>query len=108
MASTFFGLQVKISIDPDDGEEIHDYRDISKYRMSIFQEVHLLVFNGKGGYTWSEVYGEMPVFLRKFYLKQVEEHLKKENEEYEKINKNKSSSTPTIHRPNIPRAPTRR
>ena len=45
----------------------------------------------------------MPVWLRKFYIKQIEKVKTAEKDEYEKA-KSGSSSSGTIHRPNIPQA----
>jgi hypothetical protein len=38
-----------------------------------------LVYYGKGGFTWSDVYN-MPVFMRTFYIKSIEKALKAKNE----------------------------
>ena len=45
----------------------------------------------------------MPIWLRKFYIKQIEKVKDKEKEEYEKA-KGGSSNSGKIHRPNIPQA----
>jgi len=37
----------------------------SQHRINIFNIIHEIVFNGKGGYDWHTVYN-MPIWLRKF------------------------------------------
>lgn len=67
----------------------------------MFSQIHEIVFHGKGGYSWSDVYN-MPIWLRKFTFLKIKEYYDKQQEEQDKINKqmkNKSSSSPS--RPNI-------
>jgi hypothetical protein len=47
-----------------------------------------MVYYGKGGFNFDDLYN-MPVFLRNFYLKEMNTAVEKENAEYDKI-KNKS------------------
>ena len=56
--STFFGLT-------------------SDYRKNIFQQIHEIVFHGKGGYDWGTVYN-MPIWLRRYTFKTIEEFYEKE------------------------------
>jgi len=53
LGSTFFGLT------PD-------------YRKNLFSQIHEIVFNGKGGYSWAEVYN-MPIWLRRFTFEKMKE-----------------------------------
>tara|TARA_R110002153_G_scaffold12705_1_gene47386 strand:+ start:1514 stop:1807 length:294 start_codon:yes stop_codon:yes gene_type:complete len=55
---TFFGLTSKTA---------------PQYRINVLTEVHDLVFHGKGGYIWSDVYN-MPIYLRRFALSKLREH----------------------------------
>jgi len=64
----------------------------------IYSEIHEIVFNGKGGYSWSEVYN-MPIWLRRFTFKKLKEHYDKENEAIEKASK--QSKNKKIHKPAI-------
>ena len=50
--------------------------------MQVYNEVHDLVYHGGGGFSYSEVYN-MPIYLRRYSLKRVDEFikLKKEAEE---------------------------
>jgi hypothetical protein len=56
-----------------------------------------MVFHGHG-FTWTELYN-MPVWLRKFYYKKIEEALLKQKEAQEKQTKNTTKSK--ISRPSI-------
>lgn len=54
-----------------------------EYRINVYSQIHEIVFHGKGGYNWTEVYN-MPLWLRRFTFKKIEEFYEKEKEEYEK------------------------
>tara|TARA_R110000868_G_scaffold31845_1_gene116407 strand:- start:1392 stop:1667 length:276 start_codon:yes stop_codon:yes gene_type:complete len=56
------------------------------YRVSIFKQIHEIVFHGKGGYDFDTVYN-MPIWLRNFTFKSIQEFYEKEKEEYDKVNK---------------------
>lgn len=47
-----------------------------------------MIYYGKGGFTFQDLYN-MPVFLRGFYLKEMNSEVEKHNAEMEKIVKNK-------------------
>ena len=53
LGSTFFGLT-------------------PEYRKNLFSQIHEIVFNGKGGYSWAEVYN-MPIWLRRFTFEKLKE-----------------------------------
>ncbi len=72
----FFGLTINI---------------ISQARHSIFKQIHEIVFHGKGGYSWNDVYN-MPIWLRRFTFKEIQEFYEKEQESYKKANQ-KGTST---------------
>lgn len=59
-----------------------------------------MVYHGKG-FTWTELY-HMPTWLRKFYLKKMEEALQQERKRQEESNKTSKKST---SRPNIIKPP---
>jgi len=60
------------------------------YRPILHEQVFDLVYYGKGGFNWTDVYN-MPVWLRTFYTKKIVEIHKKRNEEQEKANKKAKS-----------------
>ena len=71
------------------------------YRLSVFSQIHEIVFHGKGGYTWNDVYN-MPLWLRKFTFEKIKEFYEKEKEEMEKRTKQTSNESPSkLSRPNI-------
>ncbi len=45
-----------------------------------------MVYYGKGGFNFEDLYN-MPVFLRSFYLKEMNDAVEKANEEIEKATK---------------------
>ena len=51
--------------------------------MSLFKQIHEIVFHGNGGFNWSTVY-DMPIWLRKFTFSQIQKHYEDEAAEYEK------------------------
>ncbi len=59
---------------------------ISQARRSIFKQIHEIVFHGKGGYSWGDIYN-MPIWLRRFTFKEIQEFYEKEQTEYSKVNK---------------------
>lgn len=67
MGLTFFGLTPKT---------------IPIYRANVFSQIHDIVFHGKGGYDWNTVYN-MPIWLRKFTFKQIQDFYNKEKENSE-------------------------
>ena len=72
----------------------------SNYRTIIFQQIHDLVYHGGGGFIHSEVYN-MPIWLRKFHIQSINEHIKKENEKIEKAKGQSQMGDGKIARPNI-------
>lgn len=59
-----------------------------QFKLNLYTEIHEIVFYGKGGYTWSEVYN-LPIWLRRYTYKKIHEHYKKQAE----INQNASSNS---------------
>jgi hypothetical protein len=50
-----------------------------EYRLTVFTQIHDIVFYGKGGYSWEAIYN-MPIWLRRFtYNKLYEHYQEKEN-----------------------------
>jgi len=59
-----------------------------------------LVFHGKGGFTWESVYS-LPVWLRRFYIKQINDFNTKENEEFKNQSEGATSKMPKIAKPDF-------
>lgn len=68
-------------------------------------EVHDLVYHGNGGFIYSEVYN-MPIQVRKFHIRKINDHIEKQNEEIERAKgqNNVTNSSKQVARPNIPQA----
>ncbi len=56
------------------------------YRPVLYDQIFDLMYYGKFGLTFTEVYG-MPVFLRNYYYRKLADIRRRENEEYEKESK---------------------
>lgn len=54
-----------------------------EYRGAFFAQIHSIVFNGGGGYSFEEVY-EFPLWLRRFIYRTMVEHFDKQNKEQQK------------------------
>ena len=51
----------------------------SNYRIVLFNDLHDIVFYGKGGYSWDSLYN-MPIKYRKFIIKRMVDHYKPKEE----------------------------
>ena len=45
----------------------------SQVRISLFTQIHEIVFHGNGGYDWNTIYN-MPIWLRKFTFSKLRDH----------------------------------
>lgn len=55
----------------------------SEYRSNLFRQIHEIVFYGKGGYSWNDVYN-MPIWLRRYTHNEINDFYVKEKEQIEK------------------------
>jgi hypothetical protein len=58
------------------------------------------VYHGGGGFIHSEVYN-MPIWLRTFHVKKINEFHKEENEKISKAQKGQSTTNKPVQGPNI-------
>jgi hypothetical protein len=58
-----------------------------------------MVYHGHG-FTWTELYN-MPVWLRKFYYKKIEEAMSAQKKANDKNNKTRATAKPKIKKPMI-------
>ena len=58
-----------------------------QYRSILFSQLHDPVYHGGGGFIHSEVYN-MPVWLRRFHITKINEHVEKQNKEQRKAQGN--------------------
>jgi hypothetical protein len=54
-----------------------------EYRKTLHKNIFDLIYYGNGGFNWSDVY-DMPVWLRLFYIKNINEVHKKDKKSHEK------------------------
>jgi|TARA_B110000908_G_C9919121_1_gene298840 hypothetical protein len=67
----------------------------------MFNQIHDLIFHGGGGFIHSEVYN-MPVWMRNYHIDRINQHNKKQQEEYDKANgQEELNENSKIQRPNI-------
>ena len=57
-----------------------------EYRLQMHKVIFSMIYHGKGGFTFQDLYN-MPVFLRGFYLKEMNDAVEKHNAEMEKAMK---------------------
>ena len=70
-----------------------------EYRQNLFSQIHEIIFHGNGGYDWHTLY-DMPIWLRNFTFKKIEEYYKKQEEAQNK-NSNTLKNPKEISRPDI-------
>lgn len=63
----------------------------------MHKEIFQLCYHTKGSFPWDDVYN-MPVFLRRFYIKELNDIIMERNKEIEKAQKGGSRQ---LNRPNI-------
>ena len=63
---------------------------VPQVRVNLFKQIHQIIFHGKGGYNYPTVYN-MPTWLRKFTLSEIQKFYDEEKKEYDKAN-NKGKS----------------
>jgi hypothetical protein len=51
-----------------------------------------LIYFGKGGFTWQDVM-KMPIWLRKFYIKQIEQVVEEQNKQNQKAQRKANSKS---------------
>lgn len=73
-----------------------------EYKLSIHDEIFNLCYYSNGGFTHSEIYN-LPIYLRRFYIKKLVDTKKNEADQQESASKGSKSSAPKIDRPSIRR-----
>ena len=61
-----------------------------EFRKNLFTQIHNIVFHGNGGYDFGTVYN-MPIWLRKFTFKQIDDYNTEANKKLQKAQKGKGS-----------------
>jgi hypothetical protein len=79
--------------------------NVSSFRLSIFNQIHEIVFHGKGGYDYNTIYN-MPIWLREYTFHKLKDFYNQENKNpnedswvqgnvKEEASKNKQIQVPT-------------
>jgi hypothetical protein len=55
-----------------------------EYRKHLFDQIHQIIFHGKGGYNFQDVY-EMPVWLRIYTFNQIKKWYDEQNKQNDDI-----------------------
>lgn len=79
-------------------------KEVQRYRASVFNHIHEVVFHGKGGYDYDTVYN-MPIWLRKFSFNKIKEWYDAEAEANKKASQGKGTNIDlnSPSKPNIPK-----
>lgn len=67
------------------------------YRQALFKQIHEIVFNSQGGYSWSEIYN-MPIWLRNYTFNEIKEHFEAKAKA---VNKASEKQTLDLLKPDI-------
>ena len=67
------------------------------YKLGLHEEIFNLCYHGQGGFTWDDVYN-LPIFLRRFYLKQIIKFNEKQTEKVQQSNTNSNSIQKPVFR----------
>jgi len=79
--------------------------NVSSFRLSVFNQIHEIVFHGKGGYDYNTIYN-MPIWLREYTFHKLKDFYNQENKNpnedswvqgnvKEEASKNKQIQVPT-------------
>jgi hypothetical protein len=80
------------------------YNNIPLARASLFNQIHQIVFHGKGGYDWHTVYN-MPIWLRRWTFNEIRNHYEEEKEAVENPGNNKGGKQTVINSDGTIKAP---
>jgi len=72
----------------------------AEYKVQLHEEIFNLCYYSEGGFTQDIVYN-LPIYLRRFYIRKLVDVRKKESEEVKKAQQQAKSSSRTPSRPSI-------
>lgn len=58
----------------------------AEYRKNLFTQIHNIVYHGNGGYDFGTIYN-MPIWIRKFTFKQIDDYIKDVNKKTQQAQK---------------------
>ena len=65
--------------------------DAPQIRVNLFRQLHSIIFHSKGAYDFYTI-SNLPIWLRKFVFKEIDDYYKEEQKSYEAASKGKSTS----------------
>lgn len=68
----------------------------AKDKPLIYRQVFELCYYGQGGFTFNEVM-DMPIWLRQFYIQEINKEIKREQDAIKKQNKGNDVVNPNAH-----------
>ena len=76
------------------------------YRPALHKQIFQMAYHSGGGFTFTEIYN-LPIWMRRFYFKELEDQIKKENDAQKRASKGKSPNMskprmPSVSRPSMP------
>lgn len=73
------------------------------YRPALHKTIFQIVYHSGGGFSFSDVYN-LPIWMRRFYMKELEEQMKKENDAQKRASKGRGSNSkpPSFSKPSTP------
>ena len=62
----------------------------AEYRKNLFTQIHNIIYHGNGGYDFGTVYN-IPIWLRKFTFKQIDDYNRDANKKLQQAQKGKGT-----------------
>jgi hypothetical protein len=60
------------------------FDNAQEYKLSIYEQIHFIVINSNGGYTWNTIYN-MPIWLRQWVYNKINTQIKNIQEQSSNI-----------------------
>ena len=64
----------------------------AEYRLQLHETIFDIVWFGEGRWSWQDIY-EMPIFLRRYWVKRVNRIIKERDEYNQKLKQQRKSSS---------------
>jgi hypothetical protein len=74
----------------------------TEYKLALHEEIFNLCYYSNGAFTHTQVYN-LPIYLRRFYIKKLADTKKQEADHHESAIKGQKNGGPKIDRPGIRR-----
>jgi hypothetical protein len=73
------------------------------YRSIVHEEILSMIYYSKGGFDWKQMYLDIPIQMRKFYIAKLTDILQKESESAKSTSQVPSAPTKPSIRPGVSR-----